>query len=70
MENMCASFSIFKKKTIFSYVCHSVWICGILVWIRIRGSVPLTEIEPWIRNLAPDPDPALFARGFQDANKK
>jgi hypothetical protein len=37
------------------------WIRDILVWIRIRGSVPLTGLGRWIRNLAPYPDPALLA---------
>ncbi len=43
---------------VFGGVCV-LWIRGILVRIRIRGSVPLT-----------DPDPAFFFTGWQDANKK
>ncbi len=34
----------------------------ILVWIRIRGSMPLTD--------GPDPDPAIFVIDLQDASKK
>jgi hypothetical protein len=48
-------------------VCMAVlWIRDILVWIRIRGSVPLTN------GSAPEPDPdlAIFALDLQDANKK
>ncbi len=43
---------------VFRGVCV-LWIRDILVRIRIRGSVPLT-----------DPDPAFFFTGWQDANKK
>jgi hypothetical protein len=39
----------------------------ILVWIRIRGSMPLTNGSgSWIL----DPDPAIFVTDLQDANKK
>jgi hypothetical protein len=39
----------------------------ILVWIRIRGSMPLTNgsADPDV-----DPDPAIFVTDLQDANKK
>jgi hypothetical protein len=43
----------------------------ILVWIRIRGSMPLTNgsgFGTWIRSL--DPDPAIFVIDLQDASKK
>ncbi len=41
----------------------------ILVWIRIRGSMPLTNGSgSWIRIL--DPDPAIFVIDRQDANKR
>jgi hypothetical protein len=33
----------------------------ILVWIRIRGSMPLTNL---------DPDPAILIIELQEANKK
>ena len=36
----------------------------ILVWIRIRGSMPLTKGSD------PYPDPAIFVIDLQDANKK
>jgi hypothetical protein len=34
----------------------------ILVWIRIRGSIPLTN--------GVDPDPSIFVSDLQDINKK
>ena len=43
----------------------------ILVWIRIRGSMPLTNSpgsRSWIQIL--DPAPAIFVIDLQDANKK
>jgi hypothetical protein len=36
-----------------------------LVWIRIRGSMPLNMV-----NIDSDPDPAIFVIELQDANKK
>jgi hypothetical protein len=39
-----------------------MWIRDILGRIRIRGSVPLTN--------DPNPDPAIFVLGPQDANTK
>jgi hypothetical protein len=36
----------------------------ILVWIRIRGSMPLTN------GSGSDPDPSIFIIDLQDANKK
>jgi hypothetical protein len=33
------------------------------IWIRIRGSMPLTIMDP-------DADPAIFLTDLQDANKK
>jgi hypothetical protein len=43
----------------------------ILVWIRIRGSMPLTnglmDLDP---DSDPDPDPSIFIIDLQDANKK
>jgi hypothetical protein len=41
-----------------------LWIHDILVWIRIRGSMPLTY------GSGSDPDPAIFIIDLQDANKK
>jgi hypothetical protein len=37
----------------------------IFVWIRIRGSMPLTIMYPYF-----DPDPAIFVIDLQDASKK
>jgi hypothetical protein len=47
-----------------------VWIAvlqihNILVWIRIRGSMPLMDPDPDL-----DLDPAIFVINLQDANKK
>jgi hypothetical protein len=40
----------------------------ILVWIRIRGSMPLTNrSDP---DADADPDPSIFITDLQDANKK
>jgi hypothetical protein len=60
---------------IFVYCKPVLGIHDILGWIRIRGSMPLTNGSgsgfgsgSWIRIL--DPDPAIFDSDLQDASKK
>ncbi len=45
-----------------------LWIPDILVWIRIRGPVPLTHGSDPVP--APDPHSSFYVNGWQDANKK
>ncbi len=49
---------------------HAVlWIRDILIWIRVRGSLPLTYGSE-SGSGDPAPDPALFVSDLQDANLK
>jgi hypothetical protein len=45
------------------YLLAVLWIREILVRIRIRVTVP------WLTDLDPDQDPAIFVRGWEDVNK-
>jgi hypothetical protein len=59
---------ILKGSTLYLYTMNAVFrIHDILVWIRIRGSMPLTNGSGFG---SPDPDPAIFVIDLQDANKK